>query len=259
MDLQAFIEPVIQIAHEAGAELLKFYKDDYKKENKADGSIVTEADFASDKIIREQLALLTPDIPIVTEETVEKFKDVDLSNKTYWCVDPLDGTTVFANHQDDFCILIALIKNGLPILGVTYFPVIKKIAYASQSNGAFVIKNGKKNKLLTVNKKLPTLIYKKHSDLKKTYILAEKLKFQEIIKKDTALQFLAVSERKYNAFCYAKESAGKWDVAANQVILEEAGGLVCDKNGERIQYGNPYKNKTSALGLCHPDLLKYLK
>ncbi len=265
-DLEKLINPAIQIAQKAGEELLRFHKKDYRSENKADGSIVTEADYVSDKVLREELSKLSPNIPIVTEETIDNFKDIDLSNKTYWCVDPLDGTKIFKNNGDEFSVLIALIENQKPVLGINHAPVLNKTYYAIKEYGAFVIdhdKNQKTRLKINFNERQPLigLVYKNHGN---TGAAKEKIQksfknITEIIEKNTALQHMSVANNKTHIFCEFSEIAGEWDVAANQIILEEAGGCLCNHRGENIEYGKPYQTRTSHVGLSHPNLKEYLK
>lgn len=220
MDLQSLINPVIEIAHNAGDELMKFYKNDYKIQSKDNGSIVTEADFASDKIIREKLSQLTPDIPIVTEETIDDFKDIDLSSKTYWCVDPLDGTKVFKNEEDEFSILIALIQEQQPVFGIAYFPVLDKTYYATLNNVAYLIdkKNHKKLKIIhSKSKDLIVMTYKNHGDVENSVKLAKLFPSKSLVKRNTAHQHTLIAENStIDVFCQYAETAGEWDVAANQ-------------------------------------------
>ncbi|WP_455372616.1 3'(2'),5'-bisphosphate nucleotidase CysQ family protein, partial [Limibacillus halophilus] len=114
------------IAERAGKEILRFYIEEPEIEvtRKADDSPVTAADLAADKLILEMLTALTPDIPVVTEETYEEGKTPDLSGGRFWLVDPLDGTKEFLSRNGEFTVNIALIENGEPIAGVVHAPAM---------------------------------------------------------------------------------------------------------------------------------------
>ena len=126
---QQFIEPLVELAIMAGEDILKIYATDFNIQEKNDGSFLTQADMASHHRIYQGLKALTPDIPILSEESgLPTF--VERSQwQRYWLVDPLDGTKEFVNRNGEFTINIALIEASRPIFGVVYVPVINKIYF----------------------------------------------------------------------------------------------------------------------------------
>ena len=125
-DPAALLNDVEAIAHEAGEAIMAFYNGAVEAEiiNKADGSPVTSADYAAEKIILAALAKLTPDIPIVCEERVAQGDKPDISGGTFWTVDPLDGTKEFLNRTGAFVVAISLVVDNKPVLGVIYHPAM---------------------------------------------------------------------------------------------------------------------------------------
>ncbi len=128
----------VNAALKAGKAILDVYQNDFDVEVKADQSPLTEADKKSNKVIVDDLS--TTDIPIISEE----IKNMDYQERQNWqlcwMVDPLDGTKEFVKKNGEFTVNIALINNGLPILGVVYWPVADKLYFATEELGSFVAK-----------------------------------------------------------------------------------------------------------------------
>ena len=126
-------EPLKKIVQDAGNAIMEVYKkNDFESAIKSDGSPVTEADNNANKIIIAALKEITPNIPIVSEETYKK--ELDIPNIPYWLVDPLDGTREFLNKSKDFTVNIALIENTKAIFGVICAPITTQIWLGSKFN-----------------------------------------------------------------------------------------------------------------------------
>ena len=123
------LDLAIKAAEEAGNTILKIYEEGFKTFTKTDNSPVTDADLQSNKIIKEILS--------VTKHSILSEEDVDdktrLSNDIIWIIDPLDGTSDFIDKTGEFTVMIALIKNKEPILGVIAWPT-EKILFVAQKN-----------------------------------------------------------------------------------------------------------------------------
>ena len=139
LDLDVLCQRACQISREAGLKILEIYNGDYTIEKKADHTPVTSADMQADELICRQLQLLTPDIPILSEEATKIPYAIRASWQRYWLVDPLDGTREFIKHNDEFTVNIALIEHGKSILGVIYVPVSCDLYYAYKNHGAYKI------------------------------------------------------------------------------------------------------------------------
>lgn len=131
------IKKVITIAKEASVAVMEIYNTNFDVEYKEDSSPLTIADLKANEIICNSLLKLYPKIPILSEET--KVSDYSDRKKWeyLWVIDPIDGTKEFVKKTGEFTINIALVQNGVPILGVVYAPAIDVLYYAQKGYGAF--------------------------------------------------------------------------------------------------------------------------
>ena len=111
---------------EAGERVREIYESDFEVGKKDDDSPITKADLESNKIIRA--ALEKTGIPILSEEDVDDKSR--LNSDKIWIVDPLDGTTDFVNRTGEFTIMIGLVENHVPVMGLIYWPTKQKLYYA---------------------------------------------------------------------------------------------------------------------------------
>ncbi|NLG08619.1 MAG: 3'(2'),5'-bisphosphate nucleotidase CysQ [Deinococcales bacterium] len=113
----------MRLAQEAGEKILEVYATEFEVTRKADTSPVTAADLASQRHIVQGLAELTPFVPVIGEEEAAPPFEERRAWRRFWLVDPLDGTKEFVKRNGEFSVNIALVENGLPILGVVHAPV----------------------------------------------------------------------------------------------------------------------------------------
>ena len=129
--IDSHIDDLIDCVNKASKEIINVYNsDDFGQIEKSDGSPLTIADKNANQVILDELKLISSDISIISEETFENnlLKNLD---KTYWLVDPLDGTKEFINKTDEFTVNIALINNKQAIFGIVAAPVSGKIWHGS--------------------------------------------------------------------------------------------------------------------------------
>ena len=136
MELRSLIEPVVALAEEAGRAILEVYATDFEVQSKDDESPLTQADLASNRRIVAGLGSLTPELPIITEESGLPDFEQRSGWKRYWLIDPLDGTKEFVKRNGEFTVNIALIDNGRPVLGVVHVPVMQKTYVGCEGAGA---------------------------------------------------------------------------------------------------------------------------
>jgi 3'(2'), 5'-bisphosphate nucleotidase len=248
MDYLQLIDPVKQIAAKAGELILNIYNSNFKSsiKTKIDNSPVTIADKKANDYITKQLKLLTPDIPIISEED----KQIPFSKRKrfnyYWLVDPLDGTKEFIKKNDEFTVNIALIKSNQPILGVIYLPVKDFIYWGIKHNGSYSIKNNHCSKLNanifdTKDIGLKILLSRSHLD-DSTIKYLDNFNKPIIHNIGSSLKFLYIAEGTADIY-YRFTPTMEWDIAAAKIILEEAGGNI--KNiisGKQLLF-----NKTSLI------------
>ena len=136
MNVTVLVEPLVALSRQAGDAILEVYATDFDVQAKADNSPVTHADLASNQVIDEGLRALTPDIPIISEESgLPDFAERGQWNR-YWLIDPLDGTKEFVKRNGEFTVNIALIDHHRPVLGIVHVPVTNKTYTGCEGAGA---------------------------------------------------------------------------------------------------------------------------
>ncbi len=241
MKLIELIPDLIEIAQKAGNEILHIYNhEDFGVEIKSDQSPLTKADKASNAIICEGLEKLTLIFPIISEENKEVTYEERKNWQRCWLVDPLDGTKEFIKRNGDFTVNIALVENGQIVLGVVGIPFHNEIYWAVEGEGAFLVKNGKEEKIAVAsfNSTDPGLkIVASRSHLnQETQDFISNFNKPELVSKGSALKFLLLA--KGEAHIYPRIAPTmEWDTAAAQIILEEAGGkLIVHETGSPMTY-----------------------
>ncbi|MGD2161137.1 MAG: 3'(2'),5'-bisphosphate nucleotidase CysQ, partial [Gammaproteobacteria bacterium] len=137
LDLKSLCDSCVEIAREAGRKILDIYNTEFDIEHKDDKSPLTNADMASHHTIVRALTALTPDIPILSEESAKLPFEQRKQWAVYWLVDPLDGTREFIKRNGEFTVNIALIDNHKSVLGVIHVPVLGIDYFAWEGGGAF--------------------------------------------------------------------------------------------------------------------------
>lgn len=235
---QKLIEDICQIANQASNSILEVYNTDFEIKNKEDHSPLTAADMAAHNTICNALAKLTPDIPVLSEES-SKLPYAERSQwSRYWLVDPLDGTREFVKRNGEFTVNIALIENQQTILGVITVPVTGVCYYAGKSFGAFKIdEEGRTESIKVKTTKSNQMIVagsRSHGNEKQQRFMS-RLDGAEVIPIGSSLKFCLVAEGKidiYPRFGLTSE----WDTAAAQCLVEEAGGCVVDMDFKPLRY-----------------------
>ena len=208
---------------------------------KTDKTPVTDGDLAVDKLLRDKITNLTPDIPIISEETVNL--KIENENKTFWLIDPIDGTKDYINKRDEYTLNAALIINLKPAVGIVYAPEKNRLFFSYGKNLAFEICNGEK-KILNCKKKTNEIIALVNSDKTPTEVLDiyKKHKVSRTIKMSSSLKFCVLAAGEADIYA-AKARAFEWDIAAGHTVLEHAGGLITTHDEKKFLYGKKnYKN-----------------
>ena len=135
---ERLISSTVEITKEAGVAITKIYNSDFAYQLKKDLSPITAADNLSHNIITDRLKMLTPEIPILSEENCDLPYKIRSQWTQYWLVDPLDGTKEFINKNDEFTVNIALIDNNTPIFGVIHVPVTNETYWGSHVTAPFI-------------------------------------------------------------------------------------------------------------------------
>lgn len=249
MQLKKIIDEVTELAEEAAEATLEIYRENFDVEYKKDetNSPLTEADKESHEIIMEGLRKITPEIPIISEESKQNMnystrKDFD----KFWLVDPLDGTREFVKKNDEFTVNIGLIEGQTPTAGVVVVPV-ENITYKTDGSKAIKFKNNEKHEIeVSTTSKLSKAIAtrsRSHSG-KKVQKLFDQIDFKDSLPCGSSLKFCQIAEGNADVYCRFNPT-WEWDTAAAHALLKVAGGTVTEPNGQPLVY-----NKKS---LKNPD------
>ena len=230
---------IIEIVNKAADSVMDIYlRKEILQNTKPDGSPVTEADLTSHKVISEGLNLLPQSFPILSEEGNKRFNE---KIRVFWLVDPLDGTKEFIKKTGEFTINIALIEGGKPILGIVSSPVTGELFVGMLGKGSYRIKKGVSKRISTKNIQKDILritLSRSHQSIKdKNFIKQADKKFKEIkiIPAGSSLKLCRVAEGRADIYCRLGPTF-QWDIASGQVVLESAGGILRDLNGEKFKY-----------------------
>ena len=248
INLKEIVENLIDTFLYAGKVSLELRKKGLSKKIKSDNTPVSNGDLEVNRIILEKIIKLTPNIPIVSEETSDNKDKVDL--KDFWLIDPIDGTHDYINNLEEFTINAGLIIDRKPVAGLIYAPAKKRMFYSYGENLAFELSDGKiiklessknfdKNKIkfVSYSKKIKPEIEKIHKELN----------VKELIRMKSSLKFCVVATGEFDGYV-AEPRACEWDIAAGHAILKHAGGNVTDFDGKEIFYGKKdFKNSSLIL------------
>lgn len=234
------LQETLALSREAGRKILSIYDGGRaEQQDKADGSPLTAADLASHHAIVDGLRKLTPEWPILSEESAAESYEVRKHWKKFWLVDPLDGTKEFIKRNGEFTVNIALIEDGKPIMGVVHAPVLGLSYFAERGGGAFKQSGDDAPVPIRValndsNERLKLVGSRSHSDARQDDLVAY-LGGGNFLSMGSSLKFCLVAEG--SAHLYPRLGPTmEWDTAAAHSVVLEAGGIVCDGRGESLQY-----------------------
>ncbi|MDX2298125.1 MAG: 3'(2'),5'-bisphosphate nucleotidase CysQ [Xanthomonadaceae bacterium] len=235
--MDQWLAPCIDIAQRAGAAIMAVYARDFDVSAKDDASPLTEADMAAHRLIVAGLQQLTPDIPVLSEESAQIDWAVRQRWSRYWLVDPLDGTREFIKRNGEFTVNIALIDGDAPVLGVVYAPALDELAFALRGRGAFV-RMGEDDVALTTRRPalapLRVAASRSHRDAR-TQAALERMGEIECLGLGSSLKFLRIAEGRADVYPRFGPTS-EWDTAAAQCVLEAAGGAVLGMDGAPLRY-----------------------
>jgi len=256
------LDIAIKAAIEAGNEILEIYKKDFDTFRKKDDSPITEADLRSNEIIKKSLSKTK--YPILSEE--DKDDQNRILEKIIWIIDPLDGTSDFIDRTGEFTVMIALIENKKPILGVIYWPIEKTLFVAQKNRGAFKFSNNKWDKIsVTKINEFSNcrIVGSRHhlSDTEKKFI--KKLGINDFTSVGSSLKVGKISSGQAEAYITTTNKIKEWDTAASYCIISEAGGRMTDMLGNDLTYNNKNVYHQNGIlvtnGLIHNKIVEEFK
>ncbi|NVK55856.1 MAG: 3'(2'),5'-bisphosphate nucleotidase CysQ [Alteromonadaceae bacterium] len=239
-------EALLQIAKdaalEAGAAIMQLYDDgDFESYQKDDESPVTSADYKANEIITSRLQTLTPDIPILSEETKHASLHERRKWQRYWLIDPIDGTQEFIARSGDFAVNIALIENNQPKIGVIFWPPGQTLYYALSGYGAFKDAPGDSGpisvrKLDDPHSSVVILAISRRQPRERVVSkLCARRVYQTLPLGSCSLKSCFIAEGKADVFMRLGVT-GEWDTGASQCIVSEAGGAIYAADFEPLSY-----------------------
>ncbi len=241
------LDGLLVLVEQAGKAIIEIYQNDIHVERKSDNSPLTKADKIAHEIISAGLMELQSDLPIISEEGVHLSFEIRKNWRTYWLIDPLDGTKEFINRNGEFTVNIALIEDGYPIIGVVGQPVEERIYYAADKLGAFEIGANHLEPVLILTKKtegsIKALVSKSHL----SEALHEGINQQkniEMISIGSSLKLCLIASGEADFYPRIGPTS-EWDIAAAQCVLEVAGGKVLSLDGKRMRYNQKESFKNS--------------
>ncbi len=248
INIKEIVENLIDTFLNTGEIALELRKKGLIKKIKEDNTPVTNGDLEVNKIITKKIIELTPNIPIVSEETSDNKSIKDL--KDFWLIDPIDGTYDYINNLEEFTINAGLIINKKPVAGLINAPAKKRMFYSYGENLSFELINGKATKLNSSKNfdknKIKFLSYsnKIKPEIDKVH---KKLNVKRYTRMKSSLKFCLIAAGEYDGYV-AEPRASEWDIAAGHAILEHAGGYITDFDGKEVLYGKKdFKNPSLIL------------
>ncbi len=238
---------MIAAAIEAGRTAYAIYRGDFEVQTKPDESPVTAADHAAERIILARLSQGAPGIPVVAEEQVAA-GNVPPSAALFFLVDPVDGTKEFIEKRGDFTVNIALVRNGVPELGVVYAPAKSRLFAGDAVRGeAFRTEQSpedpKQAPRTPIRTRQPgpaglTVVASRSHRSPETDAWLARVKVAEVVSVGSSLKFCLVAAGEADVYPRLGPTM-EWDTAAGHAVLSAAGGAVVHLDGSPFRYGKP--------------------
>ena len=248
IDLKNIVENLIDTFLSAGKISLELREKGLTKKTKSDNTPVSNGDIEVNNLVTKKIVELTPNIPIVSEETSDNKSIDDL--KDFWLIDPIDGTYDYINNLDEFTINAGLIINKKPAAGLIFAPAKKRMFFSYGENQAFELIDGKNIRLnCSKNFQKNNIKFVSYSNKIKPEIeeIHKKLNVKSFVRMKSSLKFCVIASGEYDGYV-AEPRACEWDIAAGHAILAHAGGKVTDFNGNEVLYGKKdFKNPSLIL------------
>jgi 3'(2'), 5'-bisphosphate nucleotidase len=237
------IDAVVDIAAAAGEEILRIYRTDFDVTAKGDDSPLTLADLNAHRVIVARLAKLTPDVPIVSEESAPPAFDVRSRWSRYWLVDPLDGTREFVGKNGEFTVNIALIDGHRPVIGVVGVPAQDVIFTGDVAALRAERRAGGKCSAIATRRmtgldNVAVVASRSHGGERlEQYLAALRERFANVERAPvgSSLKLCILAEGKADLYPRLGPTS-EWDIAAAQAVLEAAGGRVLEFDGAPLRY-----------------------
>ena len=242
-ELKTICESLIETFNDAGKISIELYKKGLNIEIKEDRSPVSNGDLKVNEMITNKIRAITPNLPIVSEETVNlKVKN---TAKIFWLIDPIDGTKEYIAGRDEYTLNAALVINAIPVLGLVGVPKKNRLFFSYGRGESYLIEAGKTKKINCVKQQPKGQIVALSSVVKPSDIILNKLKefnVNSIVKMASSYKFCVIATGEYDIYA-AKERANEWDYAAGHAIAQNAGAIIKTLDEKPFLYGKEdYRN-----------------
>ena len=242
-ELKSICENLIDIFKIAGKVSIDLFNNGLEIKIKEDKSPVSNGDLKVNELLSNKIKELTPDIPIISEETV----DLNIKNtaKIFWLIDPIDGTREYIAGKDEYTLNAALVINTVPVLGLVGVPKKNRLFYSYGLGESYLIEEGNTKKIECKKQQPKGKVVALSSVLKPSDIILNKLKefnVSSIVKMASSYKFCVIATGEYDIYA-AKERANEWDYAAGHAIAQNAGAIIKTLDEKPFLYGKEdYKN-----------------
>ncbi|MFN9790843.1 MAG: 3'(2'),5'-bisphosphate nucleotidase CysQ [Holosporales bacterium] len=239
LDVAALATALLPAVDKAGRAILSYYKRDVAITRKDDNSPTTAADAEAEAILIEALTTLTPDIAIVAEEACAHGTPTGMG-ATFWLVDPLDGTKEFLKGTDEFTVNVALIKDGVPVLGIVAAPALGETFVGYDGHAVKYTDTAKTLLKINSDVQLPyrVLTSRSHHDREDVALLMGDRPVGEVMAVGSSLKFCRLAEGAGDIYPRLGTTM-EWDTAAGDAVLRAAGGSVNNPDGSLFVYNKP--------------------
>jgi myo-inositol-1(or 4)-monophosphatase len=247
------LDVAIHAAREAGAIVRRYYEQGVAAAEKGPDNPVTKADLEADARIRSLVLAAFPDDGWLSEETADSTDR--LRRRRVWVVDPLDGTKEFIQHIPEFCVCVALVEDGRPVVGVEYNPAADRLYAAGRGAGTTV--NGTPARVSTTSRVPDAVVLASRSEDKRGEWDAFKSRVHVRLTGSVAWKLAELSTGAGDA-TFTLTPKNEWDICAGAILVEEAGGRVTDLAGGPLLFNQPTTLRPGMIasnGALHDGLL----
>ncbi len=243
LELKSLAENLIETFDFAGKESIRLYEEGLKIQIKEDKSPVSNGDLKVNELLSKKISQLTPNIPIISEETVNLKKKNQA--KIFWLIDPIDGTKEYIAGKDEYTLNAALVINTVPVLGLVGVPKKNKLFFSYSPGESYLIENNKTKKINCSKKQPKNKIVALSSVIKPSDMILNILKkhnVTSIVKMASSYKFCVIATGEYDIYA-ARERANEWDYAAGHAVAQNAGAIIKTLDERPFLYGKEdYKN-----------------
>ncbi len=241
-NIEQNLDQLLAVVSDADAAIMEIYNaNSAVVEWKADNTPLTQADKASHEIISRGLEYLFPDIPVVSEEGDELENEKNVRSDLFWLVDPIDGTKEFLARTGQFCICLALIKEGMPIFGIVSAPAVDTLYYGGKNMGSFRVDAANAVTPIRISESPVGVVLGSRTELDGPTVeyITKHYPNAKVEQIGAQLKLPRIAEGLADAYPRINGPLHLWDLAPGQAVLEAAGGIVTRPDGGVIDYRDP--------------------